>query len=184
MTKKVKTILLTVLFAVLFVGAVVGAYFGYKKLSGKVNPQGQTPSIQDKGNYKDFTVTDKDGKTVKLSDFIGQPIVINFWASWCGPCRSELPHFDKLAKEYEGRVRFLMVNLSGELKDRVIGFVKENGYTFPLYFDDTNSGANAYSVSSIPVTVFITAKGNVGAQRVGSMSEAVLRNYITQLLNK
>ena len=184
MTKKVKTILLTVLFAVLFVGAVVGAYFGYKKLSGKVNPQGQTPSIQDKGNYKDFTVTDKDGKTVKLSDFIGQPIVINFWASWCGPCRSELPHFDKLAKEYKGRVTFLMVNLSGELKDRVINFVKENGYTFPLYFDDTDSGAEAYSVSSIPVTVFITAEGNIGAQRVGSMSEAVLRNYITQLLNK
>ena len=77
-----------------------------------------------------------------------------------------------------------MVNLSGEDKRSVKNFVQSNGYTFPLYFDDTNSGSKAYSVSSIPVTVFITAKGDIGAQRIGAMSEATLRSYITQLLNK
>lgn len=180
-----KKIIVTVLIAILLVGAVVGAYFGYKKLSEKVGQQGQqgqTPTIRDKGAYKDFTVTDKDGKTVKLSEFVGKPIVINFWASWCGPCRSELGHFDKLAKEYEGKVTFLMVNLYGEDRNKVINFVKNNNYTFPLYFDDTKSGAKAYSVTGIPVTVFITAAGKVVEQRTGEMSEAVLRAYVKQLL--
>lgn len=181
MTKK---IVFTIVFFALFAGVIVGAYFGYKKLSEKVEPQGQNPTIQNKGNYKDFTVTDKDGKEVKLSEFIGSPVVINFWSSWCPPCKAELPHFDKLAKEYSGRVNFLMVNLSGESKESVKNFVQANGYTFPLYFDDADSGARAYSVSSIPVTVFITAKGNIGLQRTGAMSEATLRNYITELLNK
>ena len=181
MTKK---IVWTVVIAVLFVGVVVGAYFGYKKLSEKVQPQEQNPTIQNKGNYKDFTVTDKDGKEVKLSEFIGKPIVVNFWASWCPPCKAELPHFDKLSKEYQGKVHFLMVNLSGENKESVKNFVESNGYAFPLYFDDKDSGQKAYSVSSIPVTVFITADGNIGSQRMGAMSEATLRNYINQLLNK
>ena len=180
----VKKISLIILIVALFAGVVVGAYFGYKKLLGKVAPQGQNPTIQDKGNYKDFTVTDKDGKEVTLSQFIGKPVVINFWASWCPPCKAELPHFDKLAKEYEGKVHFLMVNLSGEDKQAVKRFVESNGYTFPLYFDDKDGGRNAYSVSSIPVTVFITAQGNIGARRTGAMSEATLRSYISQLLQK
>lgn len=130
----VKKISLIILIVALFAGVVVGAYFGYKKLSGKVAPQGQNPTIQDKGNYKDFTVTDKDGKEVKLSQFIGTPVVINFLASWCPPCKAELPHFDKLAKEYEGKVHFLMVNLSGEDKQAVKRFVESNGYKFPPLF--------------------------------------------------
>lgn len=181
MTNKKKSILI-ILTTIVFIGAIIGAYFGYKALvkGGVSGPE--TPSIQNRGNYKNFTITDINGNEVKLSDFIGQPIVINFWASWCGPCRSELPHFNKLAKEYEGRVHFLMVNLSGEDKQSVIKFVERNGYTFPLYFDNTDSGANAYSVSSIPVTVFITAEGKIGEQRVGALSESVLRNYITQMI--
>lgn len=180
MTKK---IILTIVVAVFFVGAVAGVYLLYQKLSKQAGPDGPNPAIQNKGNYKDFIVIDSNGKEVKLSDFVGKPIVINFWASWCPPCRAELPHFDKLAKEYEGKVNFLMVNLSGESKEKVKDFVKQNGYTFPLYFDDEDRGANAYSVSSIPVTVFITAEGNIGAQKTGAMSEATLRSYIEQLLN-
>lgn len=95
MTKK---IIITVLSILLFAGVVVGGYFEYKKLSEKNPPDAGTLGTEQKGDYKDFTVTDVNGKEVKLSDFIGKPIVINFWASWCGPCRSELPAFDKVAK--------------------------------------------------------------------------------------
>lgn len=178
-----KNVLLTVAVVVLSIGVIVGGFFGYKALSKKGLPDKTLPGIQNTGDYKDFTVTDKNGNSARLSDFIGRPIVINFWASWCPPCKAELPHFDKLAKEYAGKVDFLMVNLSGENKDTVLSFVNKNGYSFPLYFDDFNSGANAYSVSQIPVTVFITAKGNIGARRVGAMSEITLRSYVTQLLS-
>ena len=134
------------------------------------------------GNYKNFTVTDANGKAVKLSDFIGKPIVINFWAAWCAPCKSELPHFDKLAKELKGKVEFLMISVYLN-KDYVKQFVSQSGYTFPLYFDDNEEGSTAYEVTGIPVTVFITADGNVKSKAVGSMSEAVLRNYINRILN-
>lgn len=134
------------------------------------------------GNYKDFTVTDVNGKAVKLSGFIGKPVVINFWAAWCAPCRSELPHFDKLAKEMKGQAEFLMVSVYLN-KEYVKQFVSQSGYTFPLYFDDNEEGSNAYEVTGIPVTVFINAEGNVKAKVTGAMSEAVLRSYINQILN-
>lgn len=141
---------------------------------------GEKPPVT--GNYKNFTVTDVNGKLVSLSDFIGKPIVINFWAYWCGPCGRELPHFDKLAKEYKGTVEFLMVSVDLS-KETVKKYVLQNGYTFPLYFDDTESGSDAYSVSAIPVTVFITADGNIDEKLVGAISETTLRNHITRILN-
>ena len=106
----------------------------------------------------------------------------NFWASWCAPCRAELPHFDKLAKELKGKVEFLMVSVYLN-KDYVKQFVSQNGYTFPLYFDDNEEGSTAYEVSAIPVTVFITADGNIDEKLVGAISETTLRNHITRILN-
>lgn len=182
MTKK---IIITVLSILLFVGVVVGGHFGYKKLSEKNPPDAGTLGTKQKGDYKDFTVTDVNGKEVKLSDFIGKPIVINFWASWCGPCRSELPAFDKVAKENGGQVHFLMVNLlSGETETKVKEFVQKENYSFPLYFDNTGTAASTYNVSSIPVTVFIDAQGKVRKSQVGAMSEIVLKSYVAELLKQ
>ncbi len=135
------------------------------------------------GNYKDFTATDVNGNRVKLSEFIGKPLIVNFWAAWCAPCKAELPHFDKLAKELKGQAEFLMVSVYLN-KDYVKQFVEQNGYTFPFYFDDNEEGATAYEITGIPVTVFIDADGNVKEKVVGAMSEATLRNYINGILNR
>lgn len=181
--KKAKSIIISVVVTALFIGALACAYFGYKKLSERHSPSGGV-SANGKELYKDFTVTDTAGKTVKLSEFVGQPVVINFWAQWCAPCKSELPHFDKLAKEYDGRVKFLMVNVFYDgNKSKTLDFVSRGGYTFPLYFDHADSAVSAYGISSVPETVFISADGKVAAKRVGAMSEAVLRNYINLILN-
>lgn len=181
----IKKIIITVLSILLFAGVVVGGYFGYKILSEKNPPDAGTLGTEQKGDYKDFTVTDVNGKEVKLSDFIGKPIVINFWASWCGPCRSELPAFDKAAKENKGQVHFLMVNLlSGETETKVKEFARKENYSFPLYFDNTGTAASAYNVSSIPVTVFIDAQGKVRKSQVGAMSEIVLKSYVAELLKQ
>lgn len=179
--QKTKRIILTVIIAVLFAGALTGGYFGYKKLSEKHSPSGGV-SVGSEERYKDFTVTDASGKTVKLSEFIGKPVVINFWASWCAPCKSELPHFNKVAKELEGKAEFLMVSVYPN-KSQVKQFVSQNGYTFPLYFDDNEEGSAAYDITGIPVTVFINAEGNVKAKVVGAISEAVLRSYISKIMN-
>lgn len=139
----------------------------------------------DKNTAPDFTVLDANGKKIRLSDNFGKPIVINFWATWCPPCKRELPDFDKLCKEYGDKVVFMMVNLTDGRRDTVDGtksFVSKNGYTFPVYFDTEYNGADAYNVSSIPQTTFIDANGNVYTTRIGAMNEPVLRSYINALL--
>lgn len=150
-------------------------------------PEATPPATNDpnKNNAPDFTVLDANGKKIRLSDNFGKPIVINFWATWCPPCKQELPDFEKLCKEYGDRVVFMMVNLTDGYRDTIDGtkrFVSKNGYTFPLYFDTEYSGAVAYNVSSIPQTTFIDANGNVYATRIGAMNEAVLRSYINAML--
>lgn len=149
---------------------------------------GKKPDVTEdikKNTAPDFTVLDKDGNTVRLSEKFGKPIVINFWATWCPPCKQELPDFDKLCKEYGDRVVFMMVNLTDGYRDTVDGtkrFVSDKGYTFPVYFDTKDNAASAYNVSSIPQTTFIDAKGNIYTTRIGAMNEATLRIYLNALL--
>ena len=162
--------------------------------SSQTNPStegttsGKKPDVTEdikKNTAPDFTVLDKDGNTVRLSEKFGKPIVINFWATWCPPCKQELPDFDKLCKEYGDRVVFMMVNLTDGYRDTVDGtkrFVSGKGYTFPVYFDTKDNAASAYNVSSIPQTTFIDAKGNIYTTRIGAMNEAMLRIYLNALL--
>lgn len=136
-------------------------------------------------NYApDFEVLDKDGNSVKLSDFRGKPVVLNFWATWCPPCKAELPDFDEAAATYGDKVHFLMVNLTDGGRDTVDGvkaFVAENGYTFPVYFDTTYSAANAYRVYSIPTTYLINADGEIIGRKEGMMTGAELEAWIKKL---
>ena len=135
----------------------------------------------------DFTVLDYDGADVTLSDRLaeGKPIVLNFWATWCGPCKSELPYFDKAAAEYADEVTFMLINLTDgqrETPDGVKEFMEDNGYTFPVYFDTEYSAAIPYGANSIPLTYFVTSDGVVVGGYMGAMPEETLYNYLGQLL--
>lgn len=133
----------------------------------------------------DFTVYDQAGNAITLSQFYGKPIVVNFWATWCRPCKSELPAFEKLYNEYGEDVTFMMVNLTDgaqETVDSVSEFIMDNEYHFPVYFDTETNAATTYSVYSIPATLFIDADGNIVASHLGAMQENTLRTYIENLL--
>ena len=108
-----------------------------KKIKAKRNiKDNQNKESQSKA--PDFTVINNNGDEVKLSDYIGKLVVVNFWATWCGPCASELPAFDNAYEKYKDEVEFLMVNLTdgySETVDKVKKYVKDNGYTFPVYYD-------------------------------------------------
>jgi len=134
---------------------------------------------------RDFTVQNANGEWVNLSDFRGKPVIINFWATWCGPCKSELPAFDAAYQTHGDKVNFLMVNLTDgtrETTEKVNSFIEKNGYTFPVLFDSKSSGAMTYSVYSIPLTVFVDAKGNLLGSHTGAMSAKTLEEYIDTLL--
>lgn len=201
MNKKKTLILLIVLALVL-----AGAYIAYDRLSGKVQPsqipdQDQAADSGEKAEEPespgdgsdagapepaketapDFAFTDAEGREYKLSDFFGTPIVLNFWASWCGPCRNELPEFDEASRELSGKVQFIMMDIADGASETVrsgSAFIAENGYTFPVFFDTSLEGCEAYAINAIPVTVFIAADGSIAAQSIGSMSGDTLRQGI------
>jgi len=134
----------------------------------------------------DFQVYDKDGNAVHLSDFFGKPIVLNFWASWCGPCQSEMPDFNEKYAELGGDVHFVMVNMTDGRRETVetaSAFIEKNGYDFPVLFDTKSEAAMTYGAYSLPTSFFINAEGHVIAQAVGAIDAATLQRGIDMITN-
>lgn len=134
-------------------------------------------------NAPDFTVCDADGKDHKLSDYAGKPIVINIWATWCGPCVGELPNFEKMYKKYGNEVQFMMVDIEtkSDFED-VSSFISYYGYTFPVFYDWYGSAYKAYGTGYVPVTIAINAKGEIVYNEVGGLSESKLESVIKSAL--
>lgn len=133
-----------------------------------------------------FTVYDLTGNEVNLTDFFGKPIIVNFWASWCGPCQMEMPDFDAAFAAYKEEIEFLIVNMtdgSRETVEKASSFIEEKGYTFPVYYDTKYNAAITYSVSSLPTTYFIDAEGNLIAHARGAIDADTLQRGIDMIYN-
>jgi thiol-disulfide isomerase/thioredoxin len=180
MNTKRKTVFSIILFAV-FLGI---AYFAYGSLSNQYKPLQETQnaksaSLQEdkKTPAPDFTVFDAQGNKVKLSDFKGKPVVLNFWASWCPPCKGELPDFNKEYANVKNDVVFMMVDLvDGQRETQAIGkkYIEDQGFALPIYFDSNQQAASAYGISSIPDTLFIDSDGNIVKGYQGAIDEETL----------
>ena len=132
----------------------------------------------------DFTVVDSNGREVKLSDFRGKPIVVNFWASWCGPCKSEMPDFDAVYQRMGDDIHFLMVNMTDGYRETLASakeFIANSGYNFPVYYDTQSSAAMAYGVSALPTTYFFDAEGHAVAYAMSAISEETLLRGIAMI---
>lgn len=133
----------------------------------------------------DFTVYDKEGNEILLSDYIGKPIVLNFWASWCSPCKSEMPDFNEKYLEMGEDINFLMINMtdgSRETVDSASEFISENGFEFPVFYDTQLEAAYTYGAYSLPVTFFIDADGYVIAQATGAIDMETLQKGIDMII--
>ncbi len=185
MSKNLKIILLAAALVVL----LVGASLLYGKFGQKIGPgdpfQSETEQpTQEKNLAPDFTVYDREGKAVTLSSLRGKPVVLNFWASWCGPCKMEMPDFEKAYQQYGEELHFVMVNLTDgyqETKNSALSFIDAQGYTFPIYLDQDQSGAIAYGVRAVPVTYFIDEEGYLIAQGSGMLDEERLQQGIDMI---
>ena len=177
-----------------FVLLLAGAGIAYKnldkfvdidRLATEQNTQ-QAPSEnpqeteQENPQVPDVVITDWDGKEVKLSAYFGRPMVLNFWASWCGPCQSEMPDFQKVYEELGGEIQFVMLNATGgrETVESAMEFIQKKGYTFPVFFDASETAVYTYGAYSLPTTFFIDAEGRLVTYATGAISEEILRKGI------
>lgn len=117
----------------------------------------------------DFTLPDLSGKPIKLSDYRGKVVMLNFWATWCPPCRSEMPTMQKLHEKMAQKpFAIVAVNLERGAGDEVRRFVAKNGYTFKVLLDDQGEISSRYSIYSIPTTFIIDKKGKVVDKLIGA----------------
>ena len=137
----------------------------------------------------DFTLTDQYGETHTLSDYQGQTVFLNFWATWCGPCKMEMPDIQALYEEWDENAGDLVVlgvagpgiGQEGSAED-IAAFLEENGYTYPVVMDDTGTLFYQYGISAYPTTFMIDPEGNVFGYVQGAVSREIMDDIVEQTM--
>jgi len=143
---------------------------------------GEQRTVEPDMTPPDFFIIPDEGKAISLAELKGKPVFINFWNTWCPPCREEMPDLDRLYREYGQDVEFIFINiLTGEksLHD-VTGFLSDNDYSIPVYLDRQGEVARAYGISGIPTTVVLSGSGEVVYASAGSISYNKAKSFIKQ----
>lgn len=149
--------------------------------------QGRIPAPQPGFLAPDLSLATLDGGSMRLSDLRGKPVLLNFWASWCAPCKAEMPAMQRVFTEYQDAgLTILAVNATHQdTLAAASAFVAERGLTFPILTDVDGSTGALYQVRALPTTFFIDADGNIVDMIIGGpMSEALLRAEIQDLLDE
>ena len=185
-----------ILFKVIFIGVMLyAAYALYNQYKPpQIVPQQPQTSSSDTGIKTspkkqvapELILKDLNGQTVKLSDYKGKVVILNFWASWCPPCKAEMPDLDETAKTLaSGKDAVLLaVNLTDgvrETVDKAKKYINDNKFSMNVLLDTEGKAANDYGITNIPTTFIIDKQGEIHDYIVGPTSKVVLLEYVTKL---
>ena len=188
---------LTILSATLLSSALIlSACSSTSDKKEETNKQTATSSTSENKAIQafDFTAMDKDGKTVKLSDFKGKKVYINMWASWCGPCMREIPELEKTYQKLKNNKDVVFLSMTSpndsefknqspqdKGKDVILNKAKELGVTYPVLFDVNDRFIINYAIRSFPTHIFINSDGTIGNRITGAVTEESLTKEIEKL---
>ncbi|WNB91378.1 redoxin domain-containing protein [Bacillus sp. NEB1478] len=180
---KLKPIIIIVIFAFLIGGAIYTAQIDNKQAENK-GTSNLKSGLKEGSIAPNFTLNTLDGKQISLKDYRGKKVILNFWATWCPPCKEEIPEMMRFYKEYHTKnVEILAVNLAfTETKPQKIkDFVRDYGMTFPIPLDEKNTINKQFRAVSIPTSYFINEKGMVKSRHVGPMDYDFMKKEINEM---
>lgn len=181
MKNKSLIITLVILVAIIAVAAIAYPKLSEKATEGTTAVQNDSTSEEKKyPEMADIKIFDSNGNEVQLSDFKGKPIIVNFWATWCGYCIQEMPDFEEAYKQHGDEVQFLIVNTDDGI-EKGEEFIKDKGYTFPTYYDLDYNAAITYGITGIPRTIAIDKTGNILYNRSGMINAETLEGIIEMI---
>ena len=200
-TVKLGAVLLIVMGILTLTGATNGLSADLAAVSGTTTQEESAAEQEDAGGAQeesgeipvipapDFTLTDQYGETHTLSDYQGQTVFLNFWATWCGPCKMEMPDIQALYEEWDENAGDLVVlgvagpgiGQEGSAED-IAAFLEENGYTYPVVMDDTGMLFYQYGISAYPTTFMIDPEGNVFGYVQGAVSREIMDDIVEQTM--
>jgi thiol-disulfide isomerase/thioredoxin len=156
---------------------------GVLNLPAGANPGGEQPEARPGRLAPDFALRGLDSAALRLSDLRGRPVLINFWATWCGPCRAEMPEIEAASRALQGSGLVVVAVNVQESADKVQEWVSRFGLSFPVVLDDTGGVTRAYrATSALPTSVFVDASGRVAIVHVGQMSREDLARGLAPIL--
>jgi cytochrome c biogenesis protein CcmG, thiol:disulfide interchange protein DsbE len=169
--------------SIIVLAAVLGTlWIGLTRVEASgLNPSGRPPSPELGYRAPDFSLETLGGKSIHLRDFAGKPMLINFWATWCGPCRAEIPSLESASRQFGNRAVILGVNVQ-ELPALVAPFVAELGMTYPVVLDTDSSVSLAFRVRAFPTSFFVDAHGVIVQIEAGSISDALILKRLGDLV--
>ncbi|KPL85136.1 hypothetical protein ADN01_06480 [Levilinea saccharolytica] len=168
------------------IGFVLGGIIGWGILAPSLTPRetgsgtGRQRAPERGLPIGDFELTRLDGEKVRLSDFRGMPVVINFWASWCEPCKKEMPVFQAVFSERPEEFVILAVNPE-EGRETAEEFAESVGLTFPILLDENKEMQKQLMVRGLPTTFFVDAEGVLRAQHVGELNRQLFTDYLAKI---
>ena len=156
-----------------------------KKIIGIIFLMISLVSFSNSAKAPDFNLKDQYGVVHSLENYKGKVIFLNFWATWCPPCKKEMPDIENIYKEYgENKKDVVILGVNSEKENEVKKFLKDKGYTFPTVIDENSEVMRKYFIQAFPTSFVIDKEGNVYGYVMGGLSKEQIKQVIEEVLKK